>query len=164
VELTRTGNYLHHRVTIDITDNMPYSYRPREYYSAYIRLYVSDNAINTGVNLRPAKYPNPAPPAGTRMIDGWVPTFHGYGHTAEAVISYDTPWIADGRGEGSIYWQKQPGTNADTVTVVWHDGSGHTYTVNGEVGQDRVISFSSRGVSIDAGQAAQAKLLSLSLG
>ena len=164
VELTRTGNYLHHRVTIDITDNMPYYYRPSEYYSAYIRLYVSDNAINTSDNLRRVKYPNPAPPAGTKMIDGWVPTFHGYGHSSEAVFSYDTPWIADGRGEGSIYWQKQPGTLPDAVTVIWNDGSGHTYTVKGDLGQDRVISFSSRGVSLEGGQAAQAKLPSLSFG
>ena len=164
VELTRTGNYLHHRVTIDITDNMPYSYRPSEYYSAYIRLYVSDNAINTGVNLRPAKYPNPTPPAGTRMIDGWVPTFHGYGHSAQAVFDYDTPWAANGRGESSFYWQKQPGTVSDAVTVIWHDGSGHTYTVNGDLAQDRVATFSSRGLSLAAGQVVQAKLPSLSLG
>ena len=164
VELTRNGNYLHHRVTIDITDNMPYAYRPKEYYSAYIRLYVSGDAINAGDNLRRAKYPNPPPPPGTMMIDGWVPIFHGYGHSAQAVFDYDTPWIADGRGEGSVYLQKQPGTLADAVTVIWHDGSGHSYTVNGDLGQDRVISFSSRGVSIVAGQAAQAKLPSLSLG
>jgi len=164
VELTRNGNYLHHRVTIDITDNMPFADRPREYYSAYLRLYVSGNATNTGDNLRRVKYPDPPPPTGTQMIDGWVPLFHGYGHSAQAIFGYDTPWIADGRGESSIYWQKQPGTLPDAITVIWNDGSGHSYTVNGDLGQDRVISFSSRGVSIAAGQAAQAKLPSLSLG
>jgi hypothetical protein len=164
VELTRNGSVLHHKVTIDLTDNMPFAYRPGEYYSAYLRLYVSDTASSTGDNLRPVKYPNPAPPAGTRMIDGWVPTFHGYGHSAQAVFTYDTPWIADGRGEGQIYWQKQPGTLPDVVTVVWHDGSGHTYTVNGDLSQDRVVSFSSKGVGLAAGQAAQARLPSLSLG
>lgn len=164
VELTRDGNTLHHKVTIDITDNMPFSYRPGEYYSAYLRLYVSNNASSAGDNLRRAKYPNPAPPTGTAMIDGWVPTFHGYGHSAEAVFTYDTPWVADGRGEGQIYWQKEPGTLTDAVSVKWNDGNGHTYTVNGDLGQDRVISFSSRGVTIAAGQPAQAKLPSLSLG
>jgi hypothetical protein len=164
VELTRNGSALHHRVTIDLTDNMPFAYRPGEYYSAYLRLYVSANASPTSDNLRRVKYPNPAPPAGTTMIDGWVPTFHGYGHSAQAVFDYDTPWIGDGRGEGQIYWQKQPGTVTDAVTVKWNDGSGHTYTINGDLGQDRVISFSSRGVTLGAGQAAQAKLPSLSLG
>jgi len=164
VELTRSGNTLHHRVTIDVTDNMPYSYRPGEYYSAYIRLYVSNNATNSGDNLRRVKYANPPAPAGTQMIDGWVPLIHGYGHSTRAVFNYDTPWVANGRGEAAIYWQKQPGTLADAVTVIWHDGIGHSYTVSGDLGQDRVINFSSRGVSIAAGQTAQAKLPSLSLG
>ncbi len=164
VELTRSGGTLHHKVTIDITDNMPYAYRPNEFYSAYLRLYVSDTASSGGDNLRRVKYPNPAPPPGLQMIDGWVPIFHGYGHSAQAVFTYDTPWIADGRGEGQLYWQKQPGTVTDAVTVKWNDGSGHTYTVSGDLAEDRVISFSSRGASINAGQAAQAKLPSLSLG
>jgi hypothetical protein len=164
VELTRSGNTLHHKVTIDLTDNMPYDYRPMEYYSAYLRLYVSDTASSTSDNLRPVKYPNPAPPAGTRMLDGWVPTFHGYGHSAQAVFEYDTPWVALGRGEGQIYWQKQPGTLNDAVTVKWNDGSGHSYTISGDLAQDRVITFSAKGVSLTAGQPAQAQLPSLSLG
>jgi hypothetical protein len=164
VELSRNGSVLHHHVTIDLTDNMPFVYRPGEYYLAYLRLYVSATASGASDNLRPVKYPNPAPPTGTSMIDGWVPLFHGYGHSAEAVFDYDTPWAGNGRGEGQLYLQKQPGTLADAVTVKWNDGSGHTYTTGGDLGQDRVITFSSRGVSIAAGQPAQAKLPSLSLG
>jgi len=164
VELTRSGNTLHHKVTIDLTDNMPFAYRPGEYYTAYIRLYVSDTASSGADNLRRVKYPNPAPPAGMQMIDGWVPTFHGYGHSAQAVFTYDTPWIADGHGEAQLFMQKQPGTINDAVTVIWSDGNGHTYTVSGDLGQDRVIIFSSRGVSLAAAQTAQAKLPSLSLG
>jgi len=164
VELTRNGSVLHHKVTIDLTDNMPFDYRPGEYYSAYLRLYVSPNASSAGDNLRRAKYPNPASPSGTAMIDGWVPTFHGYGHSAQAVFTYDTPWAADGRGESQLYWQKQPGTLPDAVTVKWNDSTGHSYTAAGDLGQDRVISFSSRGITIAAGQASQAKLPSLSFG
>lgn len=164
VELTRSGNTLQHKVTIDLTDNMPYSYHPGEYYSAYLRLYISDTASSASDNLRPVKYPNPAPPAGTQMIDGWVPTFHGYGHSAQAVFTYDTPWQANGRGESQIYWQKQPGTLTDAATVKWNDGTGHSYTINGDLGEDRVITFSSRGVSLTQGQPAQAQLPSLSLG
>jgi hypothetical protein len=164
VELTRNGNMLHHKVTIDITDNMPFDYRPREYYSAYLRLFVPDTASHSSRNLRPAKYPSPVSPAGTRMIDGWVPLFHGYGHSAQAVFDYDTPWVGDGRGVAKIYWQKQPGTLNDAVTVKWHDGSGHTYTTTGDLAQDRVISFSARGVGLSAGEPARAKLPTLSLG
>jgi hypothetical protein len=164
IELTRSGNTLHHKVTIDLTDDMPFSYRPNEYYRAYLRLYVGNLATATSDNLRRVLYPNPPPPPGARMIDGWVPLFHGYGHSAEAVFTYDTPWQANGRGEGQIYWQKQPGTINDVITVKWNDGFGHTFTVNGDLGQDRVITFSARGLTIMAGRAAQAKLPSLSLG
>jgi hypothetical protein len=164
VELTRSGNTLHHRVTIDITDNMPFDYRPREFYSAYLRLYVSASASSGGDNLRPVKYANPAPPAGTQMIDGWVPLVHGYGHSAQAVFNYDTPWVGNGRGEAQIYWQKQPGTGSDAISVKWSDGNGHTYTTIGDLAQDRVVTFSGRGLTIAAGQPAQAQLPSLSLG
>jgi hypothetical protein len=164
LEITRGGSTLHHKVIIDLTDDMPFSYRPVEFYRAYIRLYVSDSASYTATNLRPAKYPSPAPPAGTQMIDGWVPLFHGYGHSGQAVFTYDTPWNASGRGEDQIYVQKQPGTLTDKLDVVWRDGSGHTYTTSGDLGQDRVIVFSSRGVRIATGQQGQAKLPSLSLG
>ncbi|MHB8688597.1 MAG: DUF4012 domain-containing protein [Candidatus Dormibacteraceae bacterium] len=164
VELTRNGNTLHHKLTIDLVDNMPFEYHPGEYYTAYLRLYVSDSAFSSSDNLRVVKFPNPTPPAGTRMIDGWLPTFHGYGHSGQAVFAYDTPWVADGRGEGQIYWQKQPGTLDDAVTVKWNDGTGHTYTATGDLAQDRVIRFSSEGISLAAGQPAQAQLPSLSLG
>jgi hypothetical protein len=172
LELTRRGDLLHHRVTIDLKDDMPFDYRPGEYYSAYVRLYVSASATNTSNNLRPVRYPNPPAPAGTRMIDGWVPLFHGYGHSARIdpltpsppVLEYDTPWRPNGRGENQIYWQKQPGTGADAFTVKWNDGSGHFFTASGDLAKDRVITLSAKGVSLRAGQAAQAQLPSLSLG
>ncbi len=63
-----------------------------------------------------------------------------------------------------IYWQKQPGAVSDVITVKWSDRNGHFYTSISDLAQDRVISFSARGVSIAAGHAAQAKLPSLSLG
>jgi hypothetical protein len=164
VELTRNGSVLHHKVTIDLQDNMPFSYRPNEFYRAYLRLYVSDTASSGSDNLRAVQYPNPAPPAGLTVIDGWVPLFHGYGHSAEAVFEYDTPWTANRRGESQLYWQKQPGTVSDQVDVTWNDGSGHTYTVSGDLGQDRIISLTPQGVTLTPGRPAQAQLPSLNLG
>jgi hypothetical protein len=164
VELTRSGANLHHKVTVDILDNMPYSYRPNDFYQAYLRLYISEPVSSTSNSLRAVRYPNPAPPAGLRLLDGWIPTFHGYGHSAQAVFEYDTPWRANGRGEEQIYCQKQPGTLSDKIDVVWHDGSGHTYTVSSDLSQDRVIRISARGATINPGQPAQATLPSLSLG
>jgi len=164
LEMTRRGSVLRHKVTIDLTNDMPYIYRPIEYYRAYIQFYVSATATARSDNLRAPLYPSPAPPKGMRIIDGWVPIFHGYGHSAEAVFTWDTPWPADGRSENHIYWQKQPGTLADKIVVKWNDGSGHTYTVKADLGQDRVINLSSSGITITPGQAAQAQLPSLSLG
>jgi hypothetical protein len=80
------------------------------------------------------------------------------------VFEYDTPWRANGRGEEQIYWQKQPGILSDKIDVVWHDGSGHTYTVSSDLTQDRVIGISAREATINPGQPARATLPSLSLG
>jgi hypothetical protein len=151
-------------VAIEITDDMPYYYRPNEYYRAYLRLYVSGNASAGATNLRAVRYPNPAPPSGLAMIDGWVPTFHGYGHSAEAVFEYDTPWRADVHGENKTYWQKQPGTLNDKINITWNDGAGHTYKASGDLGQDRVVTISAKGIVITPAQAAQANLPSLTLG
>jgi hypothetical protein len=163
VELTRSGDTLHHKVTIDIYDNMPYSNRPYEYYQAYIRLYVSSNATSISDNLVPPRYANPPPPTGTRMLDGWM-NIHGYGHDKLVVFQWDTPWQANGRGQEQIYWQKQPGTTNDKVDVVWNDGNGHTYKVSGDLGQDRVITLAPTAVSLLQGQIGTAQLPSLSLG
>jgi Protein of unknown function (DUF4012) len=163
VELTRSGGTLHHKVTVDIYDNMPYSYRPYEYYQAYIRLYVSDKATSTSNNLVPPRYANPPPPAGTRMLDGWM-NIHGYGHDKSVVFEWDTPWQANGRGQEQIYWQKQPGTTNDKVDVIWNDGNGHTYKVSGDLGQDRVITLAPTAVSLLQGQIGTAQLPTLSLG
>jgi hypothetical protein len=48
--------------------------------------------------------------------------------------------------------------------VTWNDGNSHTYTVSGDLGQDRVITLRLTGVTLTAGQPAQATLPSLSLG
>ena len=164
MELTRNGGTLHHKLTIDLLNDMPYAYRPGEFYHPYIRLYITGKASAGSTDLRPVKYPNPPPPSGTAMIDGWVPTFHGYGHSAQAVFEFDTPWQANGRGEDQIYWQKQPGTVTDKFDIVWRDGSGHTYKAAGDLGQDRGTNFSSSGVTVGPAPPPIAKLPSLSLG
>jgi len=163
VELTRNGASLHHKMTVDITDNMPYEYRPDEFYRAYIRLYVAGSSTATSDNLYRMLYANPPPPTGTRMIDGWM-QIHGYGHDRIVEFQWDTPWQPNGRDEEQIYWQKQPGTGADAVDVIWHDGNGHTYKASSDLGQDRVITLSVRGVTIRQGQNGSAALPSLSLG
>jgi hypothetical protein len=166
VELTRQGSFLHHKVTVDLINNMPLVYRdhPGALYRAYMRLYVGTTASSTSNNLRPVRYANPAPPSGTRMLDGWLPDVRGYGGQGQAVFEYDTPWPIRNTGEDRIYWQKQPGTQNDLVDVTWNEGKGRTYTVSGDLSQDRVITLTPTGVTLTAGRPAEAQLPSLSLG
>jgi hypothetical protein len=163
IELTRNGGTLHHKMSVQVWDNMPYSYRPNEFYRAYVRLYVSDKATGLSNDLTRPYYKNPPPPAGTLMSDGWF-TIHGYGHDRVTVFEWDTPWQPNGRGQQQIYWQKQPGTLVDNVDIIWNDGNGHQHRVSGNLAQDRVITLAPTGVTFLPGQLGTAQLPSLGLG
>jgi hypothetical protein len=162
VALSRSGNFLHHRVTVTLINKSPFGSYDRTYYHADIRLLVGTNASSLSNNLSAVKYANPDPPSGTRVLDGWA-MVECCGSQGQAVFDYDTPW-APTRAGYEIYWQKQPGTGNDAVTVNWIDAQGHTFTTRGDIGQDRVINLSTAGVALTPGQAAQASLPSLSLG
>lgn len=162
VELTRIGSVIHHKVTIDIWDDMPYDYVPNEYYQAYIRMVTAGDADSMSDDLSHPQHQTPAP-SGAQVLDGWI-RIHGYHHDRVITFNWNTPWHPNGRGVEQIYWQKQPGTQADKVDVVWNDGNGHTYKVSGDLGQDRVITLAPNGVSLTEGQVGTAQLPSLSLG
>ncbi|HKC20432.1 MAG TPA: hypothetical protein VKE27_12480, partial [Candidatus Dormibacteraeota bacterium] len=162
VELTRIGQVIHHKVSVDITDNMPYSYVPHEYYHAYIQMLMSGKADSMSTNLS-IPHREMSAPSGTKLLDGWI-NLHGYGHDHVVTFDWNTPWQPNGRGVEQIYWQKQPGTQPDKVDVTWNDGDGHTYKVSGDLAQDRVITLAPNGVSLLQGQVGTAQLPSLSLG
>jgi len=163
VVLTHSGKLLHHKITVDLVNNMPYFYRPDEFYRAYMSMFVSSNATGLSINLRPTKYPDPKPPAGTRLLAGWLNT-PGYGSRGEAVFEYNTPWQADASGNDALYWQKQPGTVNDAIDLVWNDGKGHSFKAKGVLSLDLLITLTPTSVALDAGHRAQATLPSLSLG
>jgi hypothetical protein len=164
VVLTRKGGVLHHRVTIDLINDEPCGSEPRTSYRSNVRLYLGDNASSVSDNLVPVGTPNPAPPSGTRLLDGWLPDIGCAGARGQAVYEYDTPWQPHSGAAHEIYWQKQPGTVNDKIDVTWNDGNGHSSTVSGELGEDRVMTLSPSRVTLNAGQPAQATLPSLSLG
>jgi hypothetical protein len=167
VDLTRNGGYLHHIVKVDLVNNSPWALHPNEYYRVFLRLFVKDTSSEGATNLRSPRYPSLGPPAGTRMMQGWLPLIPGIGGENQAVFEYDTVWNGDARGQHQIYWQKQPGADAkvpDKIDVIFHDGAGHTFTVKGDLAQDRVITASPKGVAIGPGLKGQAVLPSLSLG
>ena len=163
VVLTRNGNVLHHQVTVDLINKEPNGLEPRNTYKSDTRLYISSDASAPKDNLIAVKYPNPAPPAGTRMLDGWL-YVACCGGRGTAVFSYDTPWATQDNGIDDVYLQKQPGTGIDAIDVTWNDGLGHAYKASGQVSQDVLITLSPTGVTIAAGHPAAATLPSLSLG
>ena len=164
VVLAKTGNTLHHVVAVDLVNATVCGSEDRTAYRANFRLVVADTASAVANNLRPVRYANPAPPAGTRAADGWVPDVNCGGGRRQATFTYDTPWTPSPRGVDQIYWQKQPGTVADTIALTWSDGPGHSYMAGGTLDHDRIINLSATGVSLIAGQPVQATLPSLSLG
>jgi hypothetical protein len=164
VVLTRNGSNLHHKVTVDLVNSSPAGVYIRTFYEVNVRLYVGATASNLSSNLRPVKYANPAPPAGTKLFDGWMTDIKCCGDKGQAVFEYDTPWTPSPRGLYEIYWQKQPGTVNDKIDVIWNAGDGQTFRVAGDLGQDRVIGLSSKSAALRVGQAGKATLPSLSLG
>jgi hypothetical protein len=164
VVLTRNGNVLHHQVAIDLVNNTVCGTEERTSYKANFRLYFGIKATPIYDNLRSVIYPNPPAPAGVQVLDGWLPDVRCGGGQGHGVFEYDTQWTGSTRGLYQIYWQKQPGTLSDKVDLTWNDGSGHTFRVSGDLGQDRRITLSSAGIRLAAGQPAQVTLPSLSLG
>ena len=166
VVLTRAGSILHHTVTVDLVNAEPAGSFVRTFYEVNLRLYVGATASNMSDTLKPVKYADPAAPAGTKLFDGWLAPIEIQccGGKGQAVFAYDTQWSPSPRGLYEIYWQKQPGTITDKVDLTWNAGNGQTFNVAGDLGQDRVITLSSTGVTFSVGQAGQATLPSLSLG
>jgi hypothetical protein len=164
VVLTRKGNTLHHSVTVDLVNAMPTGISDRTSYKVNVRLYLGSGSSAGSNNLRPVKYANPTPPVGTKLIDGWLPDVACCGGRGEALFEYDTAWLGGDNGIDQIYWQKQPGTVLDTIDVTWINGSGHTYSVRGDLGLDRIVTLTPSSVTLSAGQPTRATLPSLSLG
>jgi hypothetical protein len=164
VALTRNDAKLHHKVIVDLVNATPAGLFARPYIDVDVRLYVGALASSTSSNLRPVKYANPPAPAGTKLIDGWLPRVQCCGDHGQAVLEYDTPWSPDVHGVDHIYWEKQPGTVDDRVDFSWTPGNGSVYKLSSDLGVDRVIALSSSGITLGIGQPAQAALPSLSLG
>ena len=163
ITLSRDGNVLHHYITVQLLNNMPYVYRPQDYYKAYIRLLLPPGATETWGDLKGSRFSNPNPPPGLQQLSGWI-TIPGYGNRGAVFFEYNTPWVTSRQGEHTTYWQKQPGTGPDQVDVTWNDGQGKSYTAHGSLTQDMTLTLSSRGVIFAAATAASAQLPSLSLG
>jgi hypothetical protein len=172
VTLSRSGGVLNHHVVIDINDEPGNpSWYPHGY-DAYVRLYTPNQA--TGQRLAngtpeyrsqiPPLYPNNDPSTGYKLTDGWIYLVVGNGHTGhfQLIFDYQTPWTVDAAGHHVIYWQKQPGTLKDAITVNWQSGN-RSFKAIGDLGQDQQITVSPNGVTVRPAQRATAHLPGLAL-
>jgi hypothetical protein len=164
VLLTRAGSMIHHVVKVDIVNTTVCGSEDRTSYRADFRLFVPDTATNLSNNLRAVRYANPAPPGGSQAADGWLADVNCGGGRGQATFTYDMPWAPNARGVQEIYWEKQPGTVADTIAITWNSGASRFYTTTSTLDRDRVISLSASGISVLPGQPARATLPSLNLG
>ncbi len=164
LSLESKNGALHHHLDVKLHLDLrtaPVNYSPS--YRCYFRLYTPANASNLRIsNVKSDDYPNTSIPTGMALVDGWQQMNPGRTtRQADLAIGYDwdTPASA---ADTKIYWQKQPGTAADHVTVQWTT-AGHTYKAESDLAQDRVISLTGTGATIAPGVAATAKLPSISL-
>ena len=166
VQLSLVGNTLRHKVTVTIKNSTPPGLEGgNRYYRIYARLYVPADATKmTTLGLKADNYPNTDIPPGTEVGDGWtgvdVDRRLGFG-TGSFTFEYETPWSIDALGDHTIYWQKQPGTGSDAITLTWLR-DGHKLSTTGDLAVDRVIVLSPTQANIVPGLAATAQLPSLS--
>ena len=162
ITLTRSGNVLHHKITVDFVNKTPANSYPRVNYRTVLRFYATAPISSADTTVAPPRYAAPAPPTGFRMLYGWINVACCGGREAGS-FEYDTPWTPDAKGNESLYWQKQPGTTADSVDVIWIDG-GQAQRLHGTFAQDTTLAFGASGITLKAGNPAQASLPNLSLG
>lgn len=155
VTLSRTASSLRHRVEITLVNRTP---PDQEYkgsnrnYAGYVRLLLPERATDlSAFGLEGPRYSDPDLPPGVRMIDGWVhvdvdPT-SGIG-SARVSFAYDTPLPPDS-GPIDLYWQKQPGTSADTVRVTWLTAR-RTFVATGSLSTDLLVRLELQGLQLKA--------------
>lgn len=160
LDLTRSGDLLEHRLTIDLHDGAPAD-RPfiGPHYYAYLRITVPANAARVTVTSAAAAEYAPIqaparrtqePPSGAKVAGGWIFVQVGDGLSGDyqATFAWETPWPA-ARSSAVLYWQKQPGTGQDPVQVTWTSGAG-TYSVGGDLREDQVVTAAADRVSMRA--------------
>jgi len=162
VELSVVKGKLHHVVTISLVNNMPTGYEGGNLYGCFFRLYVPASATNlaTLLPLSQRGLPDDTVPAGYQVFQGWFEINPARYTDRTLSFAYDTPWAATGSHE--IYWQKQPGTESDRITVTWRSG-GKSYVTSGTLATDRKIVLAPGSVTLVPGLAGSAVVPSLSL-
>jgi hypothetical protein len=165
VDLSIVNGKLHHVVQVTDKNAEPWGYEGGNVYDCYVRLYVPGTATRmVDATLIHKKFGDNTVPAGYQELDGWLylPVNPDLGYSVRTMVfQYDTPWSPTG-GTQTIYWQKQPGTESDRISITWKSG-GHTYSTSGVLDSDQMIQLAAGSVTLAPGQAGTATVPSLSL-
>ena len=153
LSLVNDNGKLHHHLVINLKNSTPDGYSGGRQYTCYLRFYYPASATDAVVkNLTRDRYPSDEKPNGAKLVDGWlnieVNLKSGFG-TYQVVIDYTTD-LGDAASAHQIYWQKQAGTLSDKVHVSYQTG-GNTFTVDSDLGQDRVLTLSPQGLAVKPG-------------
>ena len=152
---------LQHHLVVTVKNSTPDGYEGGRQYTAYLRFYYPASATDAVTKgLTADRYPSDEKPAGVKLTDGWfnVEADLRLGNgTHQFSIDYTTD-IEDLAAAGhQIYWQKQAGTVSDRVHVTLQTGGG-SFTADTDLSQDRLLTLSSHGVQVAAGNVPTAHL------
>jgi hypothetical protein len=153
--LSMQNGLLHHRLLVSLKNSTPDGYEGGRHYNCYVRLYYPQNGGDATLQnlVRDTARASVEKVPGLRLADGWFQInindlALGYA-TYQFIVEYDTPAV-DMNQVHEIYWQKQPGTGPDRLTVNWIL-NGTRYSTSGDLAQDRVVKLTRSGVSIGPG-------------
>lgn len=159
LDLTYDQGKLTHKLGLNLKNQTPPGFEGGQDYRAYFRLYYPDSGTGGRAGgLLPDKFASDEKPAGLKFLDGWyqMPPISSYDKVA---FEYTTD-VADLQGGYRIYWEKQAGTLLDKVHVTYRV-DGKVFTLDTDLGQDRVLILSSSGITLAPGTAGNAHLPSL---
>jgi hypothetical protein len=154
LDVTADGGRLDQVLRVEWQNDTPAGYLgDTRDYTAYARVYLPPAADGArATELTPDARPTDERPDGALLVDGWA-TVHTGARLAWSV-AWSTPLPALDRGY-TIAWRKQAGTLGDPVHVVLH-ADGRTFTADTDLGQDRSIVLTPRGIQTRSGTGATA--------
>lgn len=156
LELTVDNGKLDHKVSIGLKNLIPPGFEGGQEYRGYFRFYYPDSGTAArAAGLLADHYPSDEHPSGLKLLDGWyqMPPKSSYDK-----VSFEYVTDAANLGSGHrIYWEKQPGTLADKVHVVYKV-DGNVFTLDTDLSQDRVLTINPGGISVAPGLAGAAHL------
>jgi hypothetical protein len=149
LDLTVNGNSLDQVLTVNWQNATPAGYLGgNRDYTGYSRVYLPPDAAGAHVaDLTPDRQPVDEHPTGAQLVDGWATIQTG--QSLSWTVTWSTSVTALSRGY-TIYWHKQAGTITDAVHVILHVG-GRTLTASTDLGQDRSIVLTSKGIKLQSG-------------